>query len=183
MPQHVEVEVRPGGFALVLLKREPVNLMDLTMWQQLMAALEGLEADQVCMPSEFSGAVLAGLPWCCLSGNALASLTSRCGGSSCKHWESLDQINYICIFVCCFGRRDKQCSASPLNKLLQSCTSTEEALGLQRVRGVIFASGLQRQVFTAGNDIKELYAPQTSIARHALAPLPMLSSHAIYCST
>lgn len=37
---------------------------------------------------------------------------------------------------------------------------------MQAVRGVIFASGLQREVFTAGNDIKELYAPQTSIARH-----------------
>jgi hypothetical protein len=40
---------------------------------------------------------------------------------------------------------------------------------LQTVRGVIFASGLQREVFTAGNDIKELYAPKTSIARHARA--------------
>ena len=38
---------------------------------------------------------------------------------------------------------------------------------MQRVRGVIFASGLQREVFTAGNDIKELYTPQTSIARQA----------------
>lgn len=35
----------------------------------------------------------------------------------------------------------------------------------QAVRGVIFASGLKREVFTAGNDIKELYAPQTSKSR------------------
>lgn len=107
MPQHVEVEVQPGGFALVLLKRDPVNLMDLTMWQQLMAALEELEADQVCLPSELSGALLAGLPLCCLSGTASASSTSQCGGSSCKHWESLNQINYMRIFSCCVGRRDK----------------------------------------------------------------------------
>ena len=33
------------------------------------------------------------------------------------------------------------------------------------MRGVIFASGLDRDVFTAGNDIKELYAPRTSEAR------------------
>ena len=33
------------------------------------------------------------------------------------------------------------------------------------VRGLIFASALQRSVFTAGNDIKELYAPGTSFER------------------
>jgi hypothetical protein len=37
------------------------------------------------------------------------------------------------------------------------------------VRGLIFASGLKRNVFTAGNDIKELYAPLTSLARRAAA--------------
>ena len=47
MPQYVHVNVQPGGFAVVLLEREPVNLMDLLMWQQLMAALDQLEADQV----------------------------------------------------------------------------------------------------------------------------------------
>jgi 3,2-trans-enoyl-CoA isomerase len=46
-PQYVQVDMRPGGLAYILLKREPVNLMDLTMWQQLLAALEQLEADQV----------------------------------------------------------------------------------------------------------------------------------------
>ena len=46
-PQYVHVDVRPAGFAYILLKREPVNLMDLTMWRQLLAALEQLEADQV----------------------------------------------------------------------------------------------------------------------------------------
>ena len=35
---------------MVLLKREPVNLMDLTMWQQLLSALDQLEADQVQSP-------------------------------------------------------------------------------------------------------------------------------------
>jgi hypothetical protein len=55
---------------------------------------------------------------------------------------------------------------------------------MQRVRGVIFASGLQREVFTAGNDIKELYAPQTSIARRVPATMAfhVLASHACYVS-
>ncbi|KDD76904.1 enoyl-CoA hydratase/isomerase [Helicosporidium sp. ATCC 50920] len=34
------------------------------------------------------------------------------------------------------------------------------------VRGVIIQSGLQRDVFTAGNDMKELYAPMTSEERY-----------------
>jgi 3,2-trans-enoyl-CoA isomerase len=34
------------------------------------------------------------------------------------------------------------------------------------VRGVVIASGLKRDVFTAGNDLKELYAPLTSAERY-----------------
>lgn len=37
---------------------------------------------------------------------------------------------------------------------------------IAQVRGVIFASGLQRAVFTAGNDLAELYAPMTSEQRY-----------------
>ncbi len=81
----------------------------------------------------------------------------------------------------CVGRGTK-CSHQETS-FCSVAQALSEALGLQRVRGVIFASGLQREVFTAGNDIKELYAPQTSIARHAPAPLAMLSSHAAYCMT
>lgn len=33
------------------------------------------------------------------------------------------------------------------------------------VRGVVLASGLEKDVFTAGNDLKELYAPNTSEQR------------------
>ena len=32
-----------------------------------------------------------------------------------------------------------------------------------QIRGVIFTSGLAREIFTAGNDIAELYAPKTSL--------------------
>ena len=32
-------EVRPGGYAVVTIKREPVNSMDLRLWQQLMDML------------------------------------------------------------------------------------------------------------------------------------------------
>lgn len=34
------------------------------------------------------------------------------------------------------------------------------------VRGVIWVSGLKRDVFTAGNNLKELHAPSTSRSRH-----------------
>ncbi len=36
-----------------------------------------------------------------------------------------------------------------------------------RVRGLIFTTGLKRDVFTAGNDLLELYAPRTSAKRYA----------------
>lgn len=35
------------------------------------------------------------------------------------------------------------------------------------VRAVVFSSGLQRDVFSAGNDLLELYAPRTSKARYS----------------
>ncbi|KAK9816888.1 hypothetical protein WJX72_006737 [[Myrmecia] bisecta] len=74
-------DVRPGGYAIVTMCSEPVNLMTMDLWQQLRDTLERLENDPA-------------------------------------------------------------------------------------VRGVIFASGLQRDVFTAGNDFKELYAPSTSADRY-----------------
>lgn len=73
----VHVDIRPGGYAIVTLTKEPVNSLDLDAWQQLEQALTGLEQD----PS---------------------------------------------------------------------------------VSGVIFASGLKRDVFSAGNDIMELYSPKVS---------------------
>lgn len=36
------------------------------------------------------------------------------------------------------------------------------------VKGVIICSGLKRDLFTAGNDLKELYAPNTSMERYKL---------------
>ena len=77
---YLQVTMRPS-YAIVTLSREPVNTMDLSMWEQLTRTLDTLEAD----PS---------------------------------------------------------------------------------IRGVIFQSGLQRDVFTAGNDIMELYAPNTSKERY-----------------
>ena len=78
----VDVDIRPGGYAIVTLTKEPVNSLDLDAWQQLEGALDRLEGD----PS---------------------------------------------------------------------------------VSGVIFASGLKRDVFSAGNDILELYAPKV---RHGCLP-------------
>lgn len=34
------------------------------------------------------------------------------------------------------------------------------------VRGIIFRSGLKKDIFSAGNDIRELYAPLTSAQRY-----------------
>jgi len=34
-----------------------------------------------------------------------------------------------------------------------------------KVRGIIYQSGLKKDVFTAGNDLNELYAPKTSAER------------------
>jgi len=77
---YLRVEVK-SNYAIINLQREPVNTMNLAMWEQLMAALDSLETNP-------------------------------------------------------------------------------------EVRGVIFQSGLQRDVFTAGNDILELYAPKTSKERY-----------------
>lgn len=77
----VTYELQKTGYALVTICREPVNSMNLELWQQLARTLETLEADP-------------------------------------------------------------------------------------KVRGLIFQSGLQRDVFTAGNDINELYAPKSSAERY-----------------
>ena len=84
----VRVEERAGGgYAVVTLAREPVNIMDTALWRQLTAVLDAAEADP-------------------------------------------------------------------------------------RVRGVVFQSGLRRDVFTAGNDLGELYAPNTSRERYRCARAP-----------
>jgi 3,2-trans-enoyl-CoA isomerase len=38
--------------------------------------------------------------------------------------------------------------------------------GNSKMRGVIFCSGLERDIFTAGNDLMELYAPKSSPERY-----------------
>lgn len=48
----------------------------------------------------------------------------------------------------------------------QLATHLDELEKDSSVRGVIFRSGLQKDVFTAGNDIMELYAPKTSLERY-----------------
>jgi Delta3-Delta2-enoyl-CoA isomerase len=77
---YLRIELR-SNFAIVTLAREPVNSMNLSMWQQLTKVLDSIESNP-------------------------------------------------------------------------------------KMRGVIFQSGLQRDVFTAGNDIMELYAPNTSKERY-----------------
>lgn len=62
-------------------------------------------------------------------------------------------------------------AGEPVNTLnLDAWHALSSALsGLEadpKVHGVIFCSGLQRDVFSAGNDIMELYAPKTSEQRY-----------------
>lgn len=59
------------------------------------------------------------------------------------------------------GQRQQQQACR--NKFETSETSLPHVM---QVRGMIFASGLRRDVFTAGNDIKELFAPLTSQQRY-----------------
>jgi Delta3-Delta2-enoyl-CoA isomerase len=42
----------------------------------------------------------------------------------------------------------------------------DEAEENPKIRGIIFCSGLKRNIFTAGNDLIELYAPKTSAERY-----------------
>lgn len=77
----VHVDIRPGGYAILTLQKEPVNSLDLITWQQLEKALDELEANM-------------------------------------------------------------------------------------SVSGLIIMSGLKRDVFSAGNDLQELYAPRTSRERY-----------------
>lgn len=72
---------KKGAYAVITMKREPVNLMNTAFWESLSKAFQDLEADP-------------------------------------------------------------------------------------KVRGVIFQSGLSKDIFTAGNDIKEIYAPLTSKDQH-----------------
>mmetsp|Transcript_43209 Transcript_43209/g.100118 ORF Transcript_43209/g.100118 Transcript_43209/m.100118 type:complete len:267 (-) Transcript_43209:300-1100(-) len=80
MPEVISVEVSADGVGIVTFSKEPVNTMDFSFWQELLAAFEGLEANP-------------------------------------------------------------------------------------QVRAVIFRSGLKRDVFTAGLDVNELYAPNSSKER------------------
>ncbi|KAI8590889.1 ClpP/crotonase-like domain-containing protein [Geranomyces variabilis] len=78
----VTADIKDSGFAVISIKREPVNSMDLAMWEQLL-------------------------------------------------------------------------------QVLTDCEKNED------VRGVIFCSAVSRPVFTAGNDLKELYAGTTNAERYA----------------
>lgn len=78
----VVVDIRPGGYAILTLQKEPVNSLDLNTWRQLEQALDELEANK-------------------------------------------------------------------------------------SISGLIITSGLKRDVFSAGNDLLELYAPKTSQQRCA----------------
>jgi 3,2-trans-enoyl-CoA isomerase len=81
MESFISLDRKPEGYVVLTIAREPVNSMNLDLWQQLSQALEQLEADS-------------------------------------------------------------------------------------SVRGLIFQSGLKRDVFTAGNDINELFAPKSSAERY-----------------
>jgi len=45
MPSVISVERQAGGVAVLTMTKEPVNTMDLSLWQELLTAFESLEAD------------------------------------------------------------------------------------------------------------------------------------------
>lgn len=53
----------------------------------------------------------------------------------------------------------------------------------ETVRGAVIASGLKRDVFTAGNDINELYAPNTSPERCARFCVASFVSSRLFASS
>lgn len=82
-------------------------------------------------------------------------------------WQRLSDLLHICeqaqdvrgvVFCRCVPKLNHR----PINLLNQSLVVDCTALSLFDVR----CSGLKRPVFTAGNDINELYAPSTSRQRH-----------------
>ena len=97
MTEMIRVE-RHGEVAVVTLAREPVNTMNMAMWEALLLTLDDLEREKES--GTFEG-------------------NSQAGG----------------------------------------------------IRGIIFQSGVERDVFTAGNDIMELYAPNTSLERYRYVAL------------
>ena len=122
----VGVERRPGGYAVVTLRREPVNTMNLALWRRLSEVLDELEADPQVL-------------W--LWGQGWGGGMGRLGG--------------------------------PAPLLPPAGLETKARLSPPpQVRGVIFCSGLRRDVFTAGNDIRELYAPLTSAERYRCGARP-----------
>ena len=46
-------------------------------------------------------------------------------------------------------------------------TTLDELEANPKVRGIVFKSTLKRNVFTAGNDLSELYAPRTTLAQYS----------------
>lgn len=63
----------------------------------------------------------------------------------------------------------------------QLASTLDELEADPSVRGVIFASGLKRDVFTAGNDINELYAPLTSRERYRWGQLSRQCRQVVAC--
>eukprot|EP00747_Dinoflagellata_sp_TGD_P166064 gnl/TRDRNA2_/TRDRNA2_188292_c0_seq1.p1 gnl/TRDRNA2_/TRDRNA2_188292_c0~~gnl/TRDRNA2_/TRDRNA2_188292_c0_seq1.p1 ORF type:complete len:269 (-),score=70.59 gnl/TRDRNA2_/TRDRNA2_188292_c0_seq1:58-864(-) len=46
MSSSVSVDKRPGGVAVITMSQEPVNMMGMEFWKQLLAAIESCEADK-----------------------------------------------------------------------------------------------------------------------------------------
>lgn len=66
---------------------------------------------------------------------------------------------------CCSSSAAPSLNLPPAAACPHATPSPPNSPALQ-VRGAIFCSGLRRDVFTAGNDIGELYAPLTSRERY-----------------
>lgn len=129
--EFLHVERRAGQpYAIIWLRREPVNAMSRGLWQALAAAVESLEAD----------------PQVGLNGCTPSCSYSR--GSST--WKAPDERTSRLVLG---GTRGANAASLP-------CPAPSRRHW--QVRGFIIASGLRRDIFMAGQDLREIYAPLTT---------------------
>lgn len=155
--QFLRIERRPGGYALVVLCREPVNTMNLAYWRQLTETLDELEGDPEVRRH---GALRQGLAGCARL--IVWCTAAREGTRAGRTRPSPPRPASPCLLPAALSPRQpapkRRACPLPFCSTVPACTP--------QVRGIIFCSGLRRDVFTAGNDINELYAPLTSRERY-----------------
>ena len=90
-------------------------------------------------------------------------------GGLCRLEEHVE--SFLFIEIKSYGYAVLTICREPVNSMnldlwRQLSAALESLEADPNVRGLIFQSGLKRDVFTAGNDLRELYAPESSAERY-----------------